>query len=293
MTKAFITLASLLCIFSLFACGLPKQPIIENTSKENIDQVTEVPTDDATILETIENTTNTITDSYHESETTASHTTQTADSYSEESTEEIHTNEETTENLTVKEESSNEISTEDLTTNGKTTEEEITEVITELVTTKEETTEEVTTEEETVEDKTTPHVEIEASKTQLAPGEEFSITVSIKNNPGIYAFAFSLPVNETVFEFVSATTTDSVCKSFGICKYDTSVSTYKFNGFSSSPFNNVTDDGKIVTITLKVNSNASAGKYTLQINLDNKNIINVDSALVSFRGSSKTFDVLH
>ena len=178
---------------------------------------------------------------------------------------------------------------------GETTEKATTEVeTTEEETTEEETTEEETTEVETTEvDDESARVVLKASKTELKSGEEFSVTVYIKNNPGIYSFTFKLPIDNGVFEFVSASTKESLCSSFGICSYDESALSYKFNGYSSSAFKNITDDGEIVTITLKVKDSASAGKYTLKLNPDHKNIINVNSQLVVFEGAELVINILN
>ena len=82
-----------------------------------------------------------------------------------------------------------------------------------------------------------------------------------------------------------------MCASFGICSYDESALAYKFNGYSSSAFNNITDDGEIVTITLRVKDSASAGKYTLTLDPDHKNVINVNSQLVVFEGAELVLNI--
>ena len=152
-------------------------------------------------------------------------------------------------------------------------------------------TEEITTEEVTEEDNQSACVVIESSKTDLIPGDEFTITISIKNNPGIFSFTFALTIDNNVFEFISSSTKDSLCASFGICKYDEDSRSYKFNGYGPSIFENLSDDGKVVTITLKVNENVVPGQYALSINPDHKNIINVDGNLVEFKGSIITISV--
>ena len=128
-------------------------------------------------------------------------------------------------------------------------------------------------------------VVIDSTKNELAIGDEFTLTVSIKNNPGIFAFAFELPVDDNIFEFVSADTSSSICTMFGICDYDEISSMYKFNGLNASPLENLTSDGVIVTITLKVKDSAEAGEYLLSAKPDLENIINVDGNLVTFNGA--------
>ena len=132
---------------------------------------------------------------------------------------------------------------------------------------------------------------ISATKTELKAGDEFTLTLSIKENPGIFSFAFELPINEAVFEFVSADTSASVCTMFGVCDYDKTTSSYKFNGFNSSPLENLKVDGTIVTITLKVKEDANAGAYSISANPDAENIINVDGDFVEFTGASLSVNV--
>ena len=126
---------------------------------------------------------------------------------------------------------------------------------------------------------------LDSTKNDIAIGDEFTLTVSIKNNPGIFAFAFELPVDDNIFEFVSADTSSSICAMFGICDYDETTSVYKFNGLNTSPLENLTTDGVIVTITLKVKDNAEVGEYRLSAKPDAENIINVDGNLVAFNGA--------
>ena len=134
-------------------------------------------------------------------------------------------------------------------------------------------------------------VVISSTKTALKVGDEFTLTVSIKDNPGIFAFAFELPVDNKAFEFVSADTSASVCTMLGVCDYDESTSSYKFNGFNSSPFENITADGTIVTITMKVKDSAAAGTYTMSATPDAENIINVEAELVEFASASISLNV--
>lgn len=147
---------------------------------------------------------------------------------------------------------------------------------------KEEPTEEPT---EEIIDPTAPQVVIYSTATELIAGQEFTFTVAIANNPGIFSFTFDIPVDTDVFEFVSADTSETICSTLGICGYDETTSSYKFNGYGESPFENLTDDGTIVTVTLKVKDSAVAGKYSISINPDDKNIINVDAQKVAFAGA--------
>ena len=117
-------------------------------------------------------------------------------------------------------------------------------------------------------------------------GEEFTASVKLENNPGVWSVAFSFPIDNAAFEFVSADTASSIFTRFGECSYDETASAYKFNGYHSSLFDNVTDDGVLVNLTLRVKENAPVGKYTLGCELDAKNTVNCDGTEVALVSGS-------
>ena len=119
------------------------------------------------------------------------------------------------------------------------------------------------------------------SNTQVSAGEEFTVTVGIKNSSGIYSVAFALPINDSAFEFVSASTTGSVCGQLGICGYDSSTKEYKFNGVASDIFAGLSGDGTLVKITLKAKKNAASGAYAISTAVDADNTINVSGRTVA------------
>lgn len=136
-----------------------------------------------------------------------------------------------------------------------------------------------------------PCMIIDSTHDELKEGDTFVLTLSIKNNPGIFSFAFELPVDDKVFEFVSADTSASICTMLGVCDYDATTSSYKFNGFNPSPFENLTADGTIVAITLRVKDGAETGAYTLAAIPDAINIINIDGNLVEFVGADISLNI--
>ena len=127
-----------------------------------------------------------------------------------------------------------------------------------------------------------PALTLSSTSTNLKAGDEFTLTIQMKNNPGIFAMTLELPIDSRVFEFVSSDTKQSVCPWLGICNYDESSSTYKFNGYNTSPIENLNDNGILVTVTLKVKESAKAGEYSFFANPDSKNIINVDAEEIAF-----------
>ena len=143
---------------------------------------------------------------------------------------------------------------------------------------------EATTTEEII-DPNAPCTVLDVTATELSAGDEFTFTVSINNNPGIFSFTFEIPIDNEVFDFVSASTEESICSSFGMCGYDTTSSSYKFNGYGESLFENLEENGQLVSVTLKVKDNAEAGTYLISVILSDKNIINVDAQKVAFRGT--------
>ena len=126
---------------------------------------------------------------------------------------------------------------------------------------------------------TSPKLIIEGA-TAMA-NNNVKITVRLENNPGVWGVAFALPIDSEIFEFVSADTSESVFKQFGICGYDETTSEYKFNGYNNSLMSNVTADGTVVVITLKVKDGVEAGEYKLQSVLSEKDIINANGNRVS------------
>ena len=95
-----------------------------------------------------------------------------------------------------------------------------------------------------------------------------------------------------MFEFVSADTSASICTMLGVCDYDESTSSYKFNGFNTSPFENLTDNGVIVTITLRVKDGVDTGAYMLAAIPDAVNIINIDGNLVEFSRADISLNII-
>ena len=57
---------------------------------------------------------------------------------------------------------------------------------------------------------------ITADFVTVKPGEEFTITVRIGNNPGLWGCAFELPIDDAIFEFVSAEDLKTVKPEFEI-----------------------------------------------------------------------------
>lgn len=132
------------------------------------------------------------------------------------------------------------------------------------------------------------------SSAAVAPGETFSLTVAIKNNPGLWAIAFELPVDTEVFEFVSINVDDNIFSAVQPAQYNADkklvfVNTYNNTAHGESV--NVTEDGTIVTITLKALEAAALADYTFTANVLPGNAINVDSVKLPVADGSCTLTV--
>ena len=126
-----------------------------------------------------------------------------------------------------------------------------------------------------------PAISVTPSKQILSRGDTFSLTVELKSNPGVWAVCFSIPLDERVFEFVSADPSASILPLGGVDGYDATTGTYKFNRCGSSFFDNVTKNGLLTVITIRVKSDAPEGAYTLTATPDDLNTINVSGDSVT------------
>ncbi len=140
-------------------------------------------------------------------------------------------------------------------------------------------------------DENAPQLVVDSTSALI--GNTFKVSVNLKNNPGVWAVAFELPIDTNVFEFVSADTGNSIFKQFGTCGFDDSegVNAYKFNGSNNSFLSNMTSDGTVVVLTLKVKDGVSEGEYKLALTLLKRSIIDCDGAKVSFASVDGTVDV--
>ena len=126
-----------------------------------------------------------------------------------------------------------------------------------------------------------PALSVTSSGQVLGRGDTFSLTVELKKNPGVWAVCFTLPIDDRAFEFVSADPSASILPIGGVEGYDHTTGAFKFNRFGSSFFDNVTKDGLLTVITIRVKDDAPAGVYTLTVTSDDVNTINVSGNSVA------------
>ena len=94
-----------------------------------------------------------------------------------------------------------------------------------------------------------------------------------------------------MFEFVSADTSGSIFKQFGVCGFDTSTNAYKFNGSNNDLLSNITTDGTVVVLTLRVKDGVSEGEYKFALTLLERNIVDCNGTKVSFAAVDGTVNV--
>ena len=123
-------------------------------------------------------------------------------------------------------------------------------------------------------------------------GREFRVSLRLQNNPGLWSVAFELPIDGDVFEFVSADYTGSVFHTAAVCGYDEMTGTYKFNRYHSDNFSNVTEDGLLVTLTLRVKDGVAAGDHLLTVAPQKINCIDVDQKQYDLYGASSLVTVV-
>ena len=130
------------------------------------------------------------------------------------------------------------------------------------------------------------------TSTEALVGETFKLTVSIENNPGIWGLAFELPIDTDVFEYVGDDASGTIFGELGVCGYDPYTSAYRFNGFNSSLSSNITADGKVVEIILKVKDDAPVGEYDVIPAVIAKDTIDSNYNRISFAAVGGTVTVI-
>ncbi len=142
---------------------------------------------------------------------------------------------------------------------------------------------------------TFPCIMLEVESGQVKAGSEFTVDVKLYNNPGLWSLAFELDFNvsENVFEFVSASTDNSIFNLFGVCGYDETTQTYKFNGNNSDFFSNITSDGTLATLTLRVKEDAELGRHMIVAYVSEGDTVDFEGKKVELSPSTNiTFEVI-
>lgn len=118
-------------------------------------------------------------------------------------------------------------------------------------------------------------LEVTPSATAVRPGDTFTLTVALKNNPGLWAIMFTIQLDTDAFEYVSADTANTLFPESGAITgmVESTPGLFKCNRTNGSDTTNITEDGELVTITLKAKAAATLQAYTLEAKVDAANTI--------------------
>ena len=142
------------------------------------------------------------------------------------------------------------------------------------------------------EDAETAALVVTPSVDKVDLGDTFTLTVSIKNNPGIWSISFVMDIDTTAFEGVSYDCSTSIlADGAGVTDFRDEGASFLFNRTSTDPFNNITDDGIVVVITLKAKADADLKSYTFNAVVDEKNNINIDEVIIPVSSASASVEI--
>ncbi len=113
---------------------------------------------------------------------------------------------------------------------------------------------------------------IKASSTTVAQGKEFSLTLTLTNNPGLVSLRTELDYNDDYFKVVKVTDAGIL----GECYYSNDYTNSPLELFWTDPLkkSNITKTGKIVTLTFACDEDTPAGKYKFTPKLDTADVVN-------------------
>ncbi|MBQ8351493.1 MAG: hypothetical protein IJY20_05570 [Clostridia bacterium] len=133
------------------------------------------------------------------------------------------------------------------------------------------------------------------SATTVAPGETFTVTVALVNNPGLWSLMFNMAIDATVFDVVSVDASVAPFAQIANAMFDASANTVKVNMYNNNAQTgepqNVTIDGIVVVITLKALESAALTDYTLTAEVSAENTINAVPVKVAVADGSATITV--
>ena len=112
---------------------------------------------------------------------------------------------------------------------------------------------------------------IKASSTTVAQGKEFSLTLTLTNNPGLVSLRTELDYNDDYFKVVKVTDAGIL----GTKYFSDDLTNSPLELFWTKPLNsNITKNGKIVTVTFECDEDTPAGKYKFTPKLDEADVVN-------------------
>ncbi len=121
----------------------------------------------------------------------------------------------------------------------------------------------------------TPALTVSSKK--ITAGEEFDVTVTMSNNPGIIALRAMLDYDDEYFTLKKVVDNDILGES--ITSDDLSSDPYILYWSNPLLTKNITKNGKLVTLTFQSKKNTPAGKYNFSLSCDKSDIIDTDLKL--------------
>ena len=125
--------------------------------------------------------------------------------------------------------------------------------------------------------------EITPADVKGSPGDSVTVDFILSGNPGLWGLGFDIAYPDSL-EFVSVTNGSL----FAVTPGDSNKNPYRFYG-ESNGFDNVTGNGKLISVTFKIKSNATFG--VSQISLSNVDGIDNNAEGVEVKLNSSTVTV--
>ena len=119
----------------------------------------------------------------------------------------------------------------------------------------------------------TPNIYVDTSNVgTIQPGDQFTVSVSIENNPGICFAYLELDIPD-VFTYVENSITND--QNADTCTYNDGKIAWEFDGDFATDF---TNDGSLYTLTFTVSETAAAGDYEIGVALLNGTAANLGNS---------------
>ena len=137
-------------------------------------------------------------------------------------------------------------------------------------------------------DENAPQIVIQSKR--VTKGQQFTVAVEIKNNPGIASAFLNIAYDESVLTLVEVKDTGLIS---GGMHSSALTSPYQLSWLNGTLTKDITDDGVIANLVFKVADNAELGDYSIRLSYDydNYDIINVDMEPVQFHITSSVVAV--
>ena len=139
------------------------------------------------------------------------------------------------------------------------------------------------------------------SREAVKAGREFTVTVALANNPGLWTLKFELTYDANAFEYVKPDANDEAAVKAeaptdvfdAVCFIGADTAgVISYNRGYSNPEANTSKNGALAVFTFRAKEDATLTGYTFTATVDAINTINVDSQPVAVAGASATAAVV-